>query len=110
MIEVSIFFLFISMYFTQSQNIFSTVKISHTNQRSKVTSEQIREYRDKMFWMLRKDFANLEKYKNENEIIKQRTKDGNRVVFFGNSITKCWEPYLDTHFPNKEYINRGIAG
>lgn len=79
----------------------------HTNN---LTPEQIREFRDRMCDMLRNDFANLEKYKTENENTALPANDENRVVFFGNSITEWWEPYWNTQFPNNAFLNRGIAG
>ena len=33
---------------------------------------------------------------------------GDRIVFFGDSITECWN--LEEHFPGKPFINRGIGG
>jgi lysophospholipase L1-like esterase len=40
-----------------------------------------------------------------NEIVEV---PGNRVVFFGDSITEFWR--LDEYFPGEDYINRGIRG
>ncbi len=83
---------------------------AQANRMKNLTPEQIEEFRNKMNEMFRNDFANLKKYSAENETVAIPDKDENRVVFMGNSITEWWGPYWNTHFPNKPYINRGIAG
>lgn len=52
------------------------------------------------------DFANLARYRTEN--LKLGSKDAHRVVFIGDSITEGWN--LETSFPGKPYVNRGISG
>lgn len=54
-----------------------------------------------------KDWANLNRYKNENMNLKQ---DSSRVVFMGNSITEEWIKYSPEFFNSNSYINRGISG
>jgi lysophospholipase L1-like esterase len=54
------------------------------------------------------DFGELERYKEANAQLQPPAPGENRVVFFGDSITDGWK--LDTYFPNKGYINRGIGG
>jgi hypothetical protein len=51
------------------------------------------------------DLGNLPIYREVNAALKP---DANRVVFFGDSITRGWD--LATSFPNLDYINRGING
>jgi lysophospholipase L1-like esterase len=54
------------------------------------------------------DWASLRVYQSQNtELMKQPAMSG-RVIFFGDSITQTW--HLDTSFPGKGYINRGIGG
>jgi len=50
------------------------------------------------------DFGQLGKYRAANLAL---TPDPHRVVFLGDSITYFWD--LETSFPGKPYLNRGIA-
>jgi lysophospholipase L1-like esterase len=54
------------------------------------------------------DFANLARYRDANSKLAPPTKDEQRVVFMGDSITDSWK--LNEYFPDKPYINRGISG
>jgi lysophospholipase L1-like esterase len=54
------------------------------------------------------DFGELERYRAENATLKPQEAGGNRVVFFGDSITDAW--HLPEYFPQKPYVNRGIGG
>ena len=56
------------------------------------------------------DWANLKRFQKENETLLMKTKDKNRVVFMGNSITEGW---INTHpefFTKNPYVCRGISG
>ena len=53
------------------------------------------------------DFGELNRYHDANAQLNS-IGSANRVVFFGDSITDAWK--LDTYFPGKGYINRGIGG
>jgi lysophospholipase L1-like esterase len=55
------------------------------------------------------DWADLSRYKSENEKIKN-TISHNRIVFMGNSITEGWAVYSSFFTDNPNYINRGISG
>lgn len=56
------------------------------------------------------DWANLNRYKEENFKLGLPSENENRIVFMGNSITEGW-PQLDPDFfKDKPYINRGISG
>ena len=56
------------------------------------------------------DWANLNRYKEENLKLGLPSENENRIVFMGNSITEGW-PQLDPDFiKDKPYINRGISG
>ena len=54
------------------------------------------------------DYAQLARYTKANAEVTPPTKDENRVVFMGDSITDSWK--LAEYFPNQPYINRGISG
>jgi lysophospholipase L1-like esterase len=54
------------------------------------------------------DFANLARYRDANNKVAPPTKDEQRVVFMGDSITDGWK--LNEYFPDMPYINRGISG
>jgi lysophospholipase L1-like esterase len=54
------------------------------------------------------DPANVERYAEANRRIAAPNAAHPRVVFFGDSITDFWR--LNEYFPDKDYINRGIAG
>lgn len=54
------------------------------------------------------DWAQLGFYRQANTILSPPTKNENRIVFFGDSITEFWD--LVRYFPDRSYINRGISG
>ena len=54
------------------------------------------------------DPANLTRYTEANRRIPAPNPASARVVFFGDSITDFWR--LNEYFPDKDYVNRGIAG
>lgn len=54
------------------------------------------------------DFANFKRYGDANKQVAAVSKDENRVVFMGDSITDSWK--LAEYFPNQPFINRGISG
>ncbi len=56
------------------------------------------------------DWANLERFKNENAELGAPAYDEIRVVFMGNSITEGWGYLSPDFFAGKPYINRGISG
>lgn len=56
------------------------------------------------------DWANLNRYKEENLKIGLPADNENRVVFIGNSITQGWIEVNPNFFIGKSYINRGISG
>ena len=56
------------------------------------------------------DWANLNKYKEENRKIRSQLFDENRIVFFGDSITEQWLEIVPDFFLKNNYINRGIGG
>ena len=54
------------------------------------------------------DPAELKRYAEENRKLRPPVTGRPRVVFFGDSITDFWR--LNEYFPDRDYINRGIAG
>lgn len=56
------------------------------------------------------DWANLNRYKEENLKIGLPDAGENRIVFIGNSITEGWKTLNPAFFSNSGYINRGISG
>ncbi len=54
------------------------------------------------------DWANLNKYQNENSTLQPLTPGQKRAVFMGDSITEGWS--LTEFFTGKPYVNRGISG
>jgi len=56
------------------------------------------------------DWANLQRYKAENEQLLIQKVPKNRIVFMGNSITEGWSNFQPTFFDNYTRINRGISG
>ena len=56
------------------------------------------------------DWANLNRFKNENANQVLPVSGEKRVVFMGNSITEGWINLHPEFFAGKFYINRGISG
>lgn len=56
------------------------------------------------------DWANFDKYKEDNLKLGLPAQGENRVVFMGNSITQGWGEEHPEFFEGKSYINRGISG
>lgn len=74
----------------------------------KTTEQIIEEYK---FWSrIKNDWANLARYREENEALEARKKGEQRVVFMGNSITQGWKRQRPEFFEANPYICRGISG
>jgi lysophospholipase L1-like esterase len=56
------------------------------------------------------DWANLQRYKDENSKLAPPSAGEKRVVFMGNSITEGWGNLSPAFFKGKPYLNRGISG
>jgi len=56
------------------------------------------------------DWANLKRYKLENEALKSLAKNEKRVVFMGNSITEGWVYSQPNFFTENNFLGRGISG
>ncbi|MBK7106159.1 MAG: SGNH/GDSL hydrolase family protein [Ignavibacteriae bacterium] len=59
--------------------------------------------------LLSQDWANLNRFKNENDSVNINL-DEDRIVFMGNSITQGWIEQRPEFFDGKPFINRGISG
>ena len=59
---------------------------------------------------LRNDWANLARFKADNEKIGLPAPEEKRIVFMGNSITEGWSNARPVFFEGKPYVNRGISG
>lgn len=56
------------------------------------------------------DWANLNRFSEENEKLGPARTCDDRVVFMGNSITEGWISQVPDFFTGRPYINRGISG
>jgi lysophospholipase L1-like esterase len=56
------------------------------------------------------DWANLQKYQQENKMLPALQSGEDRIVFMGNSITEGWFKMDPEFFKGKSYIGRGIGG
>jgi len=57
------------------------------------------------------DWPALARYREDNMKIAPPSKNEQRVVFMGDSITDSWDsPSMGGFFPGKPYVNRGISG
>ena len=56
------------------------------------------------------DWADLNRFKEENTKIPSVLENENRILFMGNSITIGWLNLRPEFFANKPYVNRGISG
>jgi len=70
--------------------------------------ESLEKYRDSKAATLHNDFGELGRYRDANARLGPPAAGESRVVFFGDSITDMWP--LETYFPGKPYVNRGIGG
>jgi lysophospholipase L1-like esterase len=59
---------------------------------------------------MKADFANLKRYASENKKLLSNPNNGNRILFFGDSITEFWTPKNSIIFQLENVINRGIRG
>jgi lysophospholipase L1-like esterase len=56
------------------------------------------------------DWAGLIRYGSDNSELPKPKTDESRVVFLGDEITENWGASETKFFPDKPYLNRGIAG
>jgi lysophospholipase L1-like esterase len=60
--------------------------------------------------IMSQDWANLSRFKQNNDSIMKHSKEKSRIVFMGNSITEGWLHEELDFFDNPKFINRGISG
>ena len=60
--------------------------------------------------IIAQDWANLERFKEENTSIMQEEITVKRIVFMGNSIMESWSTFDPVFFSENHFINRGIGG
>jgi lysophospholipase L1-like esterase len=93
--------------------LFGCVSIAQVDTKAKTidgktTDEIIREYE---WWSgMKDDWPNLDRYREENAMLKAPAPGEKRVVFMGNSITEGWIYTCPEFFEGKPYIDRGISG
>jgi lysophospholipase L1-like esterase len=64
-----------------------------------------------LFFSEAQDWANLNRFREANELLGPARTCDDRVVFMGNSITEGWINQVPEFFAEeKQYINRGIGG
>jgi hypothetical protein len=78
--------------------------------RQAMTQEQRDAFRKTMQEQQRNDWANLNRYREDNTKIGLPAIGEARVVFMGNSITDFWIRFSPEFFTGKPYIDRGISG
>jgi len=83
---------------------------AQTLKTDKPVVKQLTEYEISQFENMKNDWANLSRYRAENQKAGLPAPDENRVVFMGNSITDFWSEICPEFFSAKPYINRGISG
>jgi lysophospholipase L1-like esterase len=59
---------------------------------------------------LKNDWANLDRFREDNLRLGEPSSNEARVVFMGNSITEGWKDLCPEFFSGRPYINRGISG
>ena len=100
---VNVSFILISVVMMFSFNLYA-----QENQLTEREKEILEEYES---WSsMRDDWANLNRYREQNQALGLPDKDERRVVLIGNSITEGWSNVYPDFFEGKPYINRGISG
>ncbi|MFI2743674.1 SGNH/GDSL hydrolase family protein [Zhouia sp. PK063] len=59
---------------------------------------------------MKNDWAWINRFKRDNEILRHQELPQNSIVFIGNSITEGWINTDPDYFKEHPYINRGIGG
>jgi len=80
------------------------------NPQRQLTPQQMLERKKENEERVRNDWANLNRFKDENKQLAPPKAGENRIVFMGNSITAGWIHMRPEFFNNKPYVNRGIGG
>jgi lysophospholipase L1-like esterase len=88
--------------------LFGAPALPETAAPTSAAARHLDEWRRGRIGVYMNDFAELSHYRAANARLPPPAAGENRVVFFGDSITKAWP--LDRDFPGKPYVNRGIDG
>ena len=80
------------------------------NKATEPTNEQKTAWKKAQEEQQRNDWANLERFRENNKQIGIPASGEKRIVFMGNSITEGWSRLDSGFFSGKPYINRGISG
>ncbi len=75
-----------------------------------ITYEQRKSWLEKQAELMKTDWANLQRFANDNRSLPPPDKNEARVVFMGNSITEGWINQRPEFFQGKPWVNRGIGG
>lgn len=92
----------------EAQGLF--IRSDSRNPQRAFTAQQLLQRKRENEERFRNDWANLNRYKEENEKLGPPKAGENRVVFMGNSITAGWINMRPEFFQKKGYVNRGIGG
>ena len=80
------------------------------NAKNKIATTMLMVFCMTGMWAQKGDWAQLERYSDDNEKAKLLPQEQRRVVFFGNSITDVWAQVHPEFFKSNGYIGRGISG
>jgi len=92
----------------ETQSLFLPSDPEHPLRR--FTPQQMLQRKKEAEERFRNDWANLNRYSDENKKLGPPKAGENRVVFMGNSITAGWINMRPEFFATKPYVNRGISG
>lgn len=101
-----------------AQSAGSALPQANTAPKQQTVPEPVTEAQRARDEQMRNDWANLGRYRNDDEKLPPPAAGENRVVFMGDSITESWNwngessrpQQPASFFPGKPYINRGISG
>jgi lysophospholipase L1-like esterase len=93
---------------------FSSASGQNTSQPDSMTtsnlSDQKTQEEKSLELKLKNDWANLDRFREDNLRLGEPSPNEARVVFMGNSITEGWKDLCPEFFSGRPYINRGISG
>lgn len=92
----------------EAQGLF--IRSDSRNPQRAFTPQEILQRKKENEERFRNDWANLNRYNEENKKLGPPKPGENRVVFMGNSITAGWINMRPEFFKNNSYVNRGIGG
>lgn len=84
--------------------------VSGQEMKKKDSSVQMTKDQQDEYFRIKNDWANLERYREENALVGALLAGEKRVVFMGNSITQGWKETCPEFFTGRPYFDRGISG